>query len=74
MEENTVKKENDLLNSNDVAWILDMSPSDVVDLARRGELKASKAGRFWQFRPRDVQAYKRKQEKEQMATRLSPFA
>jgi hypothetical protein len=68
-----MKKRNDLLDSKDVAWILDMSPSDVIELASSGKLKASKVGRFWRFRPRDVRAYKWTQEKEQIATPLSPF-
>jgi hypothetical protein len=66
MEENTVKKEKDLLGSRDVAWILDCSPDDVIDLAKRGELQGTKVGRFWRFRHRVVQAYKREQEKEQI--------
>ena len=65
---------NRLLRSKDVAWILDCSPDDVVDLARSGELKATKVGRFWRYNPKDVEAYKRRQKKEQLAMRLSPFA
>ena len=48
-----------LLRSKDVAHILDCSPDDVIELARREKLKASKAGRFWRFRLSDVEAYKR---------------
>lgn len=36
-----------LLRSKDVASILDCSPDDAIDLARKGELKAFKDGRFW---------------------------
>ena len=61
------------LRSKDVAWILDCSPDEVVDLARSGELKATKVGRFWRYTPSAVQAYKRRQEREQLALRLSPF-
>jgi len=46
------------LRSKDVAHILDCSPDDVIELARRGKLKASKEGRFWRYSPRDVEAYK----------------
>jgi excisionase family DNA binding protein len=67
-----MKKEEELLKSKDVAWILDCSPDDVVEMAKRGELQGIKAGRFWRFRREDVQAYEEKQ--EQIATRLSPFA
>jgi excisionase family DNA binding protein len=74
VEENTMKKEEDLLGSKEVAHILDMGPDEVIELARKGELKATKPGRFWKFRSRDAMAYKRKLEKEQMATRLSPVA
>ena len=48
------------LNSRDVAYILDCSPEDVIDLARREKLKAVKQGHYWRFRLADVQAYKRK--------------
>jgi len=54
-----VKKEN-LLRSKDVAHILDCSPDDVIELARRGKLRATKQGRFWRFRYADVMTYKKK--------------
>ena len=50
------------LRSKDVAHILDMSPDDVIELARRGKLKASKQGRFWRFSTVDVVTYKQGQE------------
>ena len=53
------KKEN-LLRSKDVAHILDCSPDDVIELARRGKLRASKQGRFWRFKHNDVLTYKNK--------------
>jgi excisionase family DNA binding protein len=53
------KKEN-LLRSKDVAHILDCSPDDVIELARRGKLRASKQGRFWRFKHNDVLVYKKK--------------
>jgi len=55
------KKEN-LLRSKDVAHILDCSPDDVIELARRGKLRASKQGRFWRFKHNDVLTYKKKYE------------
>ena len=51
-----------LLRSKDVAYILDVSPDYVVELASKGKLKATKEGRFWRFRPAHVMAYKRRQE------------
>jgi excisionase family DNA binding protein len=57
-------KKEQLLTSKDVAHILDMSPDDVIDLARKGVLKGIKQGRRWKFRLSDVQAYKRKQTSE----------
>jgi excisionase family DNA binding protein len=51
------------LRSKDVAHILDLSPDDVIDLARSGKLKASKKGRFWRFHQADVIAYKRRNER-----------
>ena len=52
------KEEENLLGSKDVAWILDCSPDDVIELAGRGELKATKEGRYWRYREADVIAYK----------------
>ncbi len=49
-----------LLRSKDVAHILDCSPDDVIELARRGKLVAIKQGRFWRFRQNDVMNYKTK--------------
>ena len=52
-------KKEQFLNSRDVAYILDCSPEDVIDLARRGRLKAIKEGRYWRFRLADVEVYKK---------------
>ena len=49
-----------LLKSKDVAHILDMSPDDVIYLARNGKLRAVKEGKYWKFRLAHVQTYKRK--------------
>lgn len=54
------KKQEPLLKSKDAAHILDCSPDDVIDLARKGKLRAVKQGRFWRFRHADVLAYKRR--------------
>ena len=58
VEVKTVKKKEEFLSSKDVAWILDCSPDDVMELARRGKLKSTKVGRFWKYREADVMAYK----------------
>ena len=58
------KRKKPLLRSKDVAHILDSSPDDVIELARRGKLKGTKTGRFWGFRREDVMAYKKEQKKE----------
>lgn len=63
-----------LLRSKDVAHILDLSPDEVAELAQRKKLKAKKVGRIWRYSLADVRAYKKKQERERIATRLSPFA
>ena len=47
------------LRSKDVAHILDCSPDDVIELARRGDMKASKQGRFWRFTVPDVMKYQK---------------
>ncbi|MEW6441852.1 MAG: helix-turn-helix domain-containing protein [bacterium] len=52
-------KERDL-KSKEVAHILDRSPDDVIDMARKGTLRAFKVGRFWRFREADVIRYKKR--------------
>ena len=54
------KKKLTLLRSRDVAFILDMGPDEVIELAREGKLKGTKKGRFWWFGVADVRAYQRK--------------
>jgi excisionase family DNA binding protein len=49
----------EVLLSKDVALILDCSPDEVVDLARKGRLPAVKQGKFWRFHRSDVMVYKR---------------
>ncbi|MEW6443152.1 MAG: helix-turn-helix domain-containing protein [bacterium] len=47
------------LRSKQVAHILDCSPDDVIDLARKGKLRAVKVGRFWRFNRNDVMTYQK---------------
>ena len=51
--------EDSLLNSKDVAEILDCSPDTVNELARKSILPAFKKGRQWRFRKRDITSFKR---------------
>lgn len=48
-----------LLNSRDVARLLDMSPDRVNEFARKQILPAFKAGRQWRFRKQDIASFKR---------------
>ena len=48
-----------LLNSRQVAEILDCSPDTVNELARKSVLPAFKKGRQWRFRKRDIASFKR---------------
>ena len=52
-------KDEILLNSKEVAEILDLSPDTVNELARKSVLPAFKRGRQWRFRKRDIVSYKR---------------
>jgi hypothetical protein len=54
------KEMKEILSSRDVAHMLDMSPDDVIELARKGMLKATKQGRRWRYREADVLTYQRK--------------
>ncbi len=51
--------EESILNSKDVALMLDMSPDTVNEYARKGILPAFKQGRQWRFRVRDIEVFKR---------------
>jgi excisionase family DNA binding protein len=48
-----------LLNSKEVAQILDLSPDTVNELARKSVLPAFKRGRQWRFSKGDIISYKR---------------
>jgi excisionase family DNA binding protein len=52
-------KEDMLLNSREVAQMLDLSPDTVNELARKSVLPAFKRGRQWRFRRRDITSFKR---------------
>ena len=54
-----VDKDEILLNSKEVAEILDLSPDTVNELARKSVLPAFKKGRQWRFRKRDITSFKR---------------
>jgi excisionase family DNA binding protein len=60
------EKEDTLLNSRQVAEILDLSPDTVNELARKQMLPGVKRGRQWRFRRRDIAFFKR-QMQEQVA-------
>lgn len=53
------ERDDSLLNSKEVAAILDLSPDTVNELARGSVLPAFKHGRQWRFRPRDIASFKR---------------
>jgi excisionase family DNA binding protein len=52
-------KDDLLLNSREVAFLLDLSPDTVNELARRNIIPAFKKGRQWRFRKRDITLFKR---------------
>jgi excisionase family DNA binding protein len=53
------ERDDSLLNSREVAEILDCSPDTVNELARKSILPAFKSGRQWRFRRRDITSFKR---------------
>jgi len=46
-----------ILKTRELAFLLDLSPDVVNDMARRGRLKGFKSGNQWRFRRRDVERY-----------------
>ncbi len=48
-----------VLNSKEVARILDLSPDTVNEFARKSILPAFKKGRQWRFRKRDIALFNR---------------
>jgi len=59
-----MSKDKAILRSRDVAHILDCSPDDVIDLARKGKLVGRKKGRLWRFREEDIKTYVKRQKRE----------
>lgn len=55
-----MEREDDLLNSRDVAKILDLSPDTVNEFARKNILPAFKKGKQWRFRKRDIYSFNKK--------------
>lgn len=55
------EREEELLNSRDVARILDLSPDTVNEFARKNILPAFKKGKQWRFRKRDIVSFNKKQ-------------
>lgn len=60
-------RKDDVLNSKDVAELLDMSPDTVNEYARKSILPAFKRGRQWRFHRRDVAAFQRQQQMDTAA-------
>ncbi|MGH7814616.1 MAG: helix-turn-helix domain-containing protein [Candidatus Binataceae bacterium] len=56
---NVADRDDILLNSREVAFLLDLSPDTVNEFARRSVIPAFKKGRQWRFRRRDIAAMKR---------------
>jgi excisionase family DNA binding protein len=52
-----VEGKQSILKTRDLAFLLDLSPDVVNDMARRGHLKGFKSGNQWRFRRRDVEKY-----------------
>ncbi len=44
----------DILKSTDLAWLFDVYPDKVAELARKGELKGFKKGNQWRFQKKDI--------------------
>ena len=52
-----MEREEDLLNSKQVAVILDLSPDTVNEFARKNILPAFRKGKQWRFRKRDISIF-----------------
>ncbi len=59
-----LEREEELLNSREVARILDMSPDTVNEFARKNILPGFKKGKQWRFRKRDISSFYKKQTQE----------
>jgi hypothetical protein len=54
-----MERDDVILNSKEVAVMLDMSPDAVNEYARKSILPGFKKGRQWRFRRRDITSFKR---------------
>ena len=59
-----LEREEELLNSREVANILDLSPDTVNEFARKNILPGFKKGKQWRFRKRDISSFNKKQTRE----------
>jgi len=59
-----LEREEDLLNSREVARILDLSPDTVNEFARKNILPGFKKGKQWRFRKRDISSFNKRQTRE----------
>jgi len=50
-----------MLDPEQVAMMLGCTPDRAVELARRGDLRASKQGRVWRYHRYDVAAYQERE-------------
>jgi excisionase family DNA binding protein len=61
------EKDDALLNSRQVAELLDLSPDTVNELARKNTLPAVKRGRQWRFRRHDLSSLKKQMQEKAAA-------
>ena len=55
-----LEREEELLNSKEVAVILDLSPDKVNEFARKNILPGFKKGKQWRFKKKDVSSFTKK--------------
>ena len=60
-------RDDSILNSREVAYMLDLSPDTVNEFARKSILPAFKKGRQWRFRRRDIVLFKRQNQEPSAA-------
>ena len=56
-----LEREEELLNSRQVAIILDVSPDTVNEFARKNLLPGFKKGKQWRFKKKDVSTFTKRQ-------------
>jgi excisionase family DNA binding protein len=59
-----LEREEELLNSKQVAVILDLSPDTVNEFARKNLLPGFKKGKQWRFRKKDVSSFNKRQPRD----------